>query len=83
MMDHLEDKPRDHHWDICQNNIVKYLLKKWTLSEDGYTEDEVNHVIGSLEVNAFEVTAPSGLGRGRGVYPLTSLMSHSCISNAR
>jgi len=82
MMDHLEDRPRDYHWDICQNNVVKYLLSKWGMEDDGFTEEEVNHVIGSLEVNAFEVSSSPG-GRGRGVYPLTSLMSHSCISNAR
>ena len=82
MMDHLEDKPRDRHWDVTQHNIVRFLLEKWSLSDAGFTEEEVNHVIGSLEVNAFEVTSPD-CGRGRGVYPLTSLMSHNCISNAR
>ena len=35
-----------------------------------------------FQVNAFELTSSSG-GRGRGVLPLTALMSHSCISNAR
>ena len=46
MMDHLEDRPRDYHWDICQNNVVKYLLSKWGMEDDGFTEEEVNHVIG-------------------------------------
>jgi hypothetical protein len=35
-----------------------------------------------LEVNAFEVTSQDG-GRGRGLYPLTALMSHGCLSNTR
>ena len=35
-----------------------------------------------FQVNAFELTSSQG-GRGRGVFPLTALMSHSCISNAR
>ncbi len=81
MMDHVEDKPRDIFWQINQRNIVDYLRKTWNLSER-FSESEINHVIGALEVNAFEVTSAQG-GRGRGVFPMTALMSHNCISNAR
>ena len=49
MMDHVEDKPRDVFWDINQRNIVKYLLETWQLSER-FSEADVNHVIGALEV---------------------------------
>ena len=81
MMDHMDDKPRDIFWEINQRNIVGYLLKTWNLHQR-FNDAEVNHVIGALEVNAFEMTSSDG-GRGRGVFPLTSLMSHNCISNAR
>ena len=47
-----------------------------------FTKQEVDHVVGVLEVNAFEVTSQDG-GRGRGLYPLTALMSHGCLSNTR
>lgn len=105
MMDHLDDKPRDIFWDMNQHNIVKYLRNVPQI-QDKYSELEINHVIGALEVNAFEMTSHKVKknifenvqspccckitridifqgGRGRGVFPLISLMSHSCISNAR
>jgi len=55
MMDHIEDKPRDIFWDMNQHNIVNYLRNLNQL-EGKYTELEINHVIGALEVNAFETT---------------------------
>ena len=54
-----QDKPKDAHWDVSQNNIVKYLLETWKLKDRGFTEKDVNHVIGALEVNAFEITQPA------------------------
>ena len=79
MMDHVLDKPRDINWDVIQSNVVKFLLDVCSLS-DKFTADDVNHVAGVLEVNAFEVVDQ---GPGRGVFPLTALMSHSCICNTR
>jgi hypothetical protein len=49
MMDHVEDKPKDIYWEINQRNIVQYLLKTWNL-EERFSESEVNHVVGALEV---------------------------------
>jgi hypothetical protein len=77
MMDHVADRPRDSHWDVEQINTVRFLQEKMRVD---FSKDEINHVIGLLEVNAFEVKAK---GRGRGVFPLTALMSHSCIANTR
>ena len=77
MMDHEEERSRDPLWEVEQNNTVRFIRERLRLD---FTEREINHVIGLLEVNAFEVT---GRGRGRGVFPLTALMSHSCISNTR
>ncbi len=56
MMDHLDDKPRDIFWDMNQHNIVKYLRNLPQL-QGKYSEMEINHVIGALEVNAFETTS--------------------------
>ena len=80
-MDHEAERSRrdPHHWEVEQNNTVRFIRERLGLRED-FTEREINHVVGLLEVNAFEVT---GRGRGRGVFPLTALMSHSCISNTR
>ena len=77
MMDHESERSRDSHWEVEQNNTVRFIRERLGLD---FSEREINHVIGLLEVNAFEVT---GRGRGRGVFPLTALMSHCCISNTR
>ena len=70
------------HWATCQHNIVRYLTKVLGLD---YTPEEVNHVIGLIEVNAYEVEvkAERGVGVGRGVFPLLAKLNHSCVSNAR
>ena len=75
MMDHVEEERA--HWQEVKANLSRYIT-------DGhrFTQKEVNHVIGVLEVNAFEVTSKDG-HRGRGLYPLTALMSHGCVSNTR
>ena len=52
MMDHSEERRQTSHWETCQHNIVNYLRDFWELD---YSEDEINHVIGLIEVNAFEV----------------------------
>ena len=79
MMDHESERSRDFHWELEQNNTVRFIREALRMGAD-FSEREINHVVGLLEVNAFEVTAR---GRGRGVFPLTALMSHSCISNTR
>ena len=88
MMDHNEERRKDDHWQICQHNIVHFLIDVWKLD---FTPEEVNHIIGLIEVNAFEVkmgsfhktvSTDTG-GIGRGVFPLLATLSHSCISNSR
>jgi hypothetical protein len=75
------DKRDEVHWKQVQHNVVRYLRVTCGLAER-FSENEINHVLGVLEVNAFEITSDDG-DRGRGLFPLTSLMSHSCISNTR
>ena len=83
MMDHNSERSKDDHWNVCQHNIVHYLTTVWKMD---FSQEEVNHVIGVIEVNAFEVKIGSldkvG-GIGRGVFPLLAMLSHSCISNSR
>ena len=53
-MDHNDERQQKNqmHWFNCQQNIVNYLIDVWKLD---VTPEEVNHVIGLIEVNAFEV----------------------------
>ncbi|XP_023338881.1 protein msta isoform X2 [Eurytemora carolleeae] len=75
---HREKAEVGEHWSICQTNI-DYLIKSWKLD---FSRNEINHVIGCLEVNSFEINLVKG-GRGRGVFPLLALLSHSCVSNVK
>lgn len=77
-MDHVEEKRQAHHWKQ-EKNVQHYLACRLG---NRFSQEEVDHVVGVLEVNAFEVTSRDG-HRGRGLYPLTALMSHSCLSNTR
>ena len=80
MMDHNEEREKDPHWEVCQHNIVNFLLDVCNLD---FTAEEINHVIGVIEVNAFEVSlGPSGQ-TGRGVFPLLAKLNHGCVSNCR
>ena len=81
-MDHNQERQKDDHWEICQHNIVNFLTNVCHLP---FSPEEINHVIGLIEVNAFEVR----LGCrekdqiGRGVFPLLAKLNHGCVSNAR
>ena len=52
MMDHSEERRQTSHWETCQRNIVNYLRDVWELD---FSKEEINHVIGLIEVNAFEI----------------------------
>ena len=78
-MDHLDEKQREPHWREIEENVADFLLHTCHLGLR-FSLAEVHHVVGVLEVNAFEVRSAEG-HRGRGLYPLTALMSHECLSN--
>ena len=82
MVDHVQDRQHQAHWEEVQHNVVQYLRDTCQLAQR-FSEEEINHVLGVLEVNAFEITIGDGQYRGRGLYPLTALMSHGCLSNTR
>ena len=56
-MDHNEERKKNDHWNHCQHNIVNYLIDVWKLD---VSPEEVNHVIGLIEVNAFEIKVFAG-----------------------
>ena len=58
------------------------LLNKCNLASAAFTIDEVNRVIGVLEINSYEVRSRNGCG-ARGLFPVGALLSHGCISNAQ
>ena len=57
-------------------------MNKCNLASAGFTVEEVNRVIGVLEINSYEVKSRNGCG-ARGMFPVGALLSHGCISNAQ
>ena len=77
-MDHNIEREKDDHWNICQHNIVNFLIKVCKLD---FSVEEINHVIGVIEVNAFEVKLGGSETEqtGRGVFPLLAKLNHGCV----
>jgi hypothetical protein len=81
MPDHLGEKRGSAHWRDVERNVTHFLRVTCQLG-NRFSQEEVDHVVGVLEVNAFEVTSLVG-HRARGLFPATALMSHGCLSNTR
>ena len=48
-----------------------------------FTSEDVERAFGIAEVNNYELANKSGNCGVRGLLPLTSLLSHSCVPNSR
>ena len=91
MMDHNESHAKKNDsWSTYHENVVKFLLEKCGLAGEDYSEEEILHALGVLDVNSVKINSSgggnssnSGTASGHGLYPLTSLLSHSCISNSK
>ena len=85
LMDHHEDRRANaHNWEILQANVVDFLLK--TCGFDEFSESEVQRAIGIIKTNNVHVQHDymrAGETSGRVVYPTFSLLSHSCVCNAK
>ena len=40
MMDHNQEREKDEHWQICQHNIVNFLINVCNLD---FSPEEINH----------------------------------------
>ena len=81
LMDHEQDRQKDDHglyWKHSTDTVMQPLLD--ALNQAGYatTLDEVAQIVGITEVNNCEIYNPDGLTGIRGLFPVTSLMSHKC-----
>lgn len=85
LMDHNEEwKQETDSWENVQINIVGWLRTKGGLA-DKFTADEINKAIGLIRTNGINIEKPySGqIVSCKALYPTFSLLSHSCVSNAR
>ena len=79
----------DHKEARTETKLKKYrrisdLIRiRWNFKQD-FTDEEVIKVLGILSVNSFCVHDGEEEGTGLiGLYPWTSLMSHSCLPNIK
>ena len=79
MMDHSKERRQTSHWETCQHNIVNYLRVFWELD---YSEEEINHVIGLIEVNAFEVKLRQKTKKDDISELGLNFYVHECLENA-
>jgi len=80
LMDH--DRPRRENiqeWKMFQTMVVDVIKKIKPDCED----DLIHRLIGIINVNSVSFNCKEERRRGRALYPLLSLASHSCISNSR
>ena len=88
LMDHLEEKDvHPDEWSWYETHIVDFLRKDLKLASR-FSNDEIKHAIGLLNVNAVWLQFPKMIGCpstevGKGCYPIFAIMSHHCICNAR
>eukprot|EP00096_Caligus_rogercresseyi_P012657 TRINITY_DN5373_c0_g1_i1.p1 TRINITY_DN5373_c0_g1~~TRINITY_DN5373_c0_g1_i1.p1 ORF type:complete len:578 (-),score=111.95 TRINITY_DN5373_c0_g1_i1:77-1810(-) len=88
MMDHNpEHEKAGDYWEEYKKHVVQFLLDN--CPSLGSSAEEILHIIGVLDVNSVKIHGPNTDGDrldmypGHALYPLTSLLSHSCSSNSK
>ena len=77
LMDHREAREQEEKmWDDHQKNVVDFLIKACNLN---FTRDDIMWAIGILKTN----TIMFGETGGRALFPMFSLINHSCRANAK
>jgi len=77
MMSHSDEQKNKLAWSQYKVHLVDFIRKTCGLGET-FTEAEVEHASGVIDVNSIRLAT-----HGHGVYGMTSIMSHSCLSNTK
>jgi len=77
MLGHRDKQKEKVTWSQYNEHLVQFIREKCGLG-DVYTAEEVEHVSGVIDVNSIRLAT-----HGHGVYPMTSIMSHSCLANTK
>ena len=68
LMDHNKHRRMDEeYWNDCQENVVKPIRDK--CNQKQFTEEEINRVIGILEINGYQIHS-NGRNGFRGIFPV-------------
>jgi len=77
LMDHREAREQEETmWNDHQKNIVDFLLKSCNLN---FSREDVMWAVGILKTNSIMF----GETNGRALFPMFSLINHSCAANAK
>ena len=76
LVDHLEDIEKTEDWGIFQA-VVSFIRDRCKIGE--FSEEEILHALGVLSSNACNMAG----FRARALFPVYSLINHSCAANAR
>ena len=76
LVDHLEDIEKTEDWGIFQA-VVAFIRDRCKIDE--FSEEEILHALGVLSSNACNMAG----FRARALFPVYSLINHSCAANAR
>ena len=82
-MDHADARKQSlEEWKLFQNSVVDPVME--ALGEEcELVAEEVEAIIGKLNINSASFRFSGERTEGRGLYPTLSLVSHSCVANAR
>ena len=79
LMDHEEERRQDvGEWKRIQRDVVDVIKQKKDVEDD-----LIYRLIGILSTNSLGFSFRKEKVEGRALYPLLSIVSHSCVSNAR
>lgn len=88
MEDHLSEHKKEDNWNLYQEHVVDFLRNTCGLASN-FSEEEVFHVLGVIDVNSVKIHSSSHERSsvtqypGHALYPVTALISHGCISNSK
>ena len=72
-------RSEESHWSHLTSTVHGPLHRAFA---GRFPAAEIERVTGAAEVNNYEIYNPGDYGH-RGLFPVTSLLSHSCAPNAR
>ena len=82
-MDHLEERKceaGEADWSKVDKNVIKYLKNGGV----EYSEEMLEHAAGIILTNCVACSGTSGgPDSGIGLFPVFSILSHSCVANTR
>ena len=79
LLDHDDERRQDMvEWKRIQRDVVDVIKQKKDVEDD-----LIHRLIGILNTNCLGFSFRKEKVEGRALYPLLSIVSHSCVANAR